>query len=145
MLLLPPIDQINDVTIYADTDLDYQFYGVPNVPRLRYGPDGKPVFEFLKYREDASRMADDPHASRGGGYIQFDTELVVPDAVAAQHDPNLARWYHGPPRRRQPHDGGALRSHAQPLPDVVALGGRRAVSLGNHGRPAVHEPGPDRA
>ena len=84
MLLLPPIDQINDVTIYADTDLDYQFYGIPNVPRLRYGPDGKWAFEFLKYREDAQRMADSPTASRGGGYIQFDTELVVPDAVAAQ-------------------------------------------------------------
>jgi hypothetical protein len=84
MLALPAIQQFGDVTVYADTDLDYRFYALPNVPRLRYGPDGKPVFEFLKYRFDPADVPDTPGAPKGGGYIQFDTQLVVPDDVKAK-------------------------------------------------------------
>ncbi len=74
MLLLPAYDQIGDVTIYRDSDREDVFYALPNVPRLRYGANGKPVFQFLKYREPVPLESGD----QGGGYVQFDTEFTIP-------------------------------------------------------------------
>jgi len=77
VLLIPSVDQFNDVTIYQDSAKDFVFYVMPNAPTLRKDSNGKNVFEFLKYREDASTVKEG--ASAGGGYIQFDCEFHVPD------------------------------------------------------------------
>ena len=76
MLLIPSIDQFEDVTIYQDSNKNYVFYVMPNTPTLRLGDNGKPVFQFLKYREAADTLKEG--SSRGGGYVQFDCEFHVP-------------------------------------------------------------------
>ncbi len=90
MLKVPAFKQYDGVTVYPDSDSDSVFYAIPDVPRLRYGSDGKPVFIFLKYREDASTIKDG--SSRGGGYVQFDCELSVPQAQLADITADLQDW-----------------------------------------------------
>lgn len=86
MLQLPAIKQYGDwATVYADGDLDYMFYAIPNLPRLRWFDDGTPAFLFLKFREAVQSNGTDPAAnSSGGGYVQFDCELSLTAAQAAQ-------------------------------------------------------------
>jgi hypothetical protein len=58
VLMTPQHDRIEDVAIFKDSDDDSVFYAIANAPRLRLGPDGKPVFTFLKYAEvDVARIA----------------------------------------------------------------------------------------
>lgn len=80
MLVIPQYDRIEDVTIFKDSDDESVFYAIANAPRLRIGPDGKPVFTFLKYAEVES--APDGTAL-AGGYVQFDTAFgLTPDQAA---------------------------------------------------------------
>ena len=73
MLTLPVYEQIGDITIYADHEKDYVFYPLPNIPTLRFGTDGKPIFTFLKYREASENLNET--TDRGGGYVQFDSQF----------------------------------------------------------------------
>ena len=79
MLQIPAIKQYDDwATVYADSDSDYTFYAIPNLPRLRWFDDGTPAFTFLKFREVVQSGGADPTpGSSGGGYIQFDCELSL--------------------------------------------------------------------
>src|SRR5688572_19750110 len=75
--MIPQYDRIEDVTIFKDSDSESTFYAIANAPRLRIGPDGKPVFTFLKYAE-----VDPGPDGKGvaGGYVQFDTAFgLTPD------------------------------------------------------------------
>lgn len=86
MLQLPAIAQYGDwATIYPDGDVDYMFYAIPNLPRLRWFSDGSPAFTFLKYKEAVQSGGTDPTArSLGGGYVQFDCELSLTKAQSDQ-------------------------------------------------------------
>ncbi|HAP98551.1 MAG TPA: hypothetical protein DCQ35_00630, partial [Rhodospirillum rubrum] len=81
MLIIPPHDRIDDITIYKDSDDPWMFYAIANIPRLRLGPDGKPVFTFLKYAE-----VDPGPDGKGvsGGYVQFDTAFGLTSDQAAR-------------------------------------------------------------
>lgn len=82
MLKIPAFQQFDGVTVYQDSDQDFVFYAIPDLPQLRYGDDGKPVFLFLKYRDAPGDVT--AGASRGGGYVQFDTVLAVSEARLTQ-------------------------------------------------------------
>jgi hypothetical protein len=72
------IDQelsIEGVTVYRDEVQRNTFYVLPNQPRFRLDDSGKPVFKFIKYRDPI----DKPDGSKGGGFVIFDSEFVVPE------------------------------------------------------------------
>ena len=48
---------------------------IPEQPRFRLDPNGMPVFKFLKYKFPIER----PDGLKGGGFLIFDVEFVVPD------------------------------------------------------------------
>jgi hypothetical protein len=74
-LLISNVQQIEGVTVYGD-DPDFSvFYLVPQAPRYRLNPNGTPAFKFLKYRFPIDR----PGAKKGGGFLLFDAEFVVPE------------------------------------------------------------------
>jgi hypothetical protein len=71
---------IEGVTVFADernaADPAHPiYYLLPEQPRFRLDADGKPVFRFIKYRTPIDR-AD---GKKGGGFVIFDVEFVVPD------------------------------------------------------------------
>src|SRR5215831_15081752 len=71
------IPGIDDVIAYGDSDSPFIFYLVSATPRFRIGPDGSPVFQFLKYREPVPREG----GRKGGGFLICDVEFSVPAAV----------------------------------------------------------------
>ncbi|HEY6351075.1 MAG TPA: hypothetical protein VI636_16855 [Candidatus Angelobacter sp.] len=68
------IPGVDDVIAYGDSESPFIFYLVSSTPRFRIGPDGSPVFQFLKYREPVPR--DD--GKKGGGFLICDVEFSVP-------------------------------------------------------------------
>lgn len=66
--------EVPEVTVWSDDKIESMFYVLPSSPRFRM-QDGKPVFKFIKYRLPIDR-AD---GRKGGGFVFFDTEIVVPD------------------------------------------------------------------
>ena len=72
------IDQelnVENVTVYRDEVQRNRFYVLPNQPRFRLDDNGKPVFKFIKYRDPVIH----PDGVKGGGFVIFDSEFVVPD------------------------------------------------------------------
>lgn len=72
------------VTVFQDDAQFWRFYCIPGFPTVRMDPNGKPVFQLIKYNlSDASRE-EDPTLPRGGGYMVFDSELKIkPEHEAA--------------------------------------------------------------
>lgn len=86
-LLIATQQRINGVNVFNDDQSPYRYYLIADQPRIRMRDDGTPAFRFLKYRNPIDR----PDGRRGGGFLVFDTELVVSDAqrqavVAALQD-----------------------------------------------------------
>src|SRR5262245_24352680 len=75
MLQIDKVQQIEGVTVYGDDTAFEVFYLLPQKPRYRLNPDGTPAFRFLKYRFPVDRQ----DGKRGGGYLLFDAEFVVPE------------------------------------------------------------------
>lgn len=65
---------VDDVIAYGDNESPFIFYLVSSTPRIRIGPDGSPVFQFLKYREPVPRDG----GKNGGGFLICDVEFSVP-------------------------------------------------------------------
>lgn len=74
MLQLDKVQTLFDVTVYGDDKSPNTFYLLANAPTLRLGPDGKPDFKFVKYR-DLRKDGDDVF----GGLVSFSTELSLPE------------------------------------------------------------------
>jgi hypothetical protein len=68
------LPEVPEVTVWEDDKVDYLFYVLPASPRFRI-QDGSPVFKFIKYRLPVDR----PDGKKGGGFVFFDSEIVVPD------------------------------------------------------------------
>jgi hypothetical protein len=64
------------ITAFDDDAAFNKFYLLPNEPRFRLDPNGNPVFKFIKYRFPVDREG----GKKGGGFIIFDVEFVVPEA-----------------------------------------------------------------
>lgn len=64
------------ITVFDDDLAFNKFYVLPNEPRYRLDANGNPVFKFIKYRFPVDR----PGGKKGGGFIIFDVEFVVPEA-----------------------------------------------------------------
>src|SRR3989454_1029084 len=71
------IPGIDDVIAYGDDASPFIFYLIASTPRFRIGPDGSPVFQFLKYREPVPREG----GKKGGGFLICDVEFSVPGAT----------------------------------------------------------------
>jgi hypothetical protein len=65
--------EVPDATIWSDDTEENLYYVLPKTPRVRLNAKGKPVFKFIKYRLPKDR-AD---GKKGGGFVFFDTEIVV--------------------------------------------------------------------
>ncbi|HLJ85262.1 MAG TPA: hypothetical protein VKZ53_00475 [Candidatus Angelobacter sp.] len=74
------IDGIDGVTAYRDSDSVSVFYLIASAPTFRIGPDGSPVFQFLKYREPVDR----PNGKKGGGFLICDVVVTIPAATVTQ-------------------------------------------------------------
>lgn len=107
MLQIDKVQQIAGVTIFGDADPNKfnVFYPLPQQPRYRVGPDGRLSFGFYKYRFPVDR----PDGSRGGGFLIFDVEFVVDEAVLEQIKQELAGQV----------QAEASRRNISPVPDVV--------------------------
>jgi len=68
--------EIEGITVFEDDTAFNRFSLLPNEPRYRLDPNGDPVFKFMEYRNPVDR--GDGH--KGGGFIIFDVEFVVPEA-----------------------------------------------------------------
>jgi hypothetical protein len=67
---------IEGLTVFGDDSARNKFYVMPNEPRFRVDSDTKkPVFSFIKYKLPVDR----PDGKKGGGFVVFDAEFVVPD------------------------------------------------------------------
>ncbi len=67
---------LEGMTVFGDSDRANVFYVLPNQPRFRIDADTKkPVFKFIKYKLPVDR----PDGKKGGGFVVFDCEFVVPD------------------------------------------------------------------
>src|SRR5689334_14680005 len=75
-LLIATQQRINGVNVFNDDQSPYRYHLVADQPRIRMREDGTPAFRFLKYRNPIDR----PDGRKGGGFLVFDTELVVSDA-----------------------------------------------------------------
>lgn len=75
MLLIPSIERVGKVTVYADDTLFYRFYPVADAPRLRTDDTGDPVFLLLSYALSDEDRAANPDLPSGGGYLSFDTSF----------------------------------------------------------------------
>lgn len=76
MLQIDKVQQIEGVTVYGDHENFNVFYPLPQQPRYRRDPEGKPSFAFYKYRFPV----DHPDGKKGGGFLLFDVEFVVDEA-----------------------------------------------------------------
>src|SRR4030095_3755261 len=74
MLKIDEVQEIEGMNVYPDDSQRHKFYIIPNAPRFRL-EKGKPVFEFIKYRNPVDR----PGGKKGGGFLIFDSEFVVPE------------------------------------------------------------------
>lgn len=74
MIRIDEVLVIEGVTVYRDETQRNLFYAIPNQPRFRLDDAGLPVFKFIKYRQPQDR----PDGSKGGGFVIFDSEFVVP-------------------------------------------------------------------
>lgn len=83
MLLIPSIDRVGKVTVYADDTLFYRFYPVADAPRLRMDDTGDPVFLLLSYALSDEDRAANPGLPSGGGYLSFDTSFEPTPAELA--------------------------------------------------------------
>lgn len=68
------LPQFDDISVYSDDVSDFAVYLLAATPRIRIGPDGSPVFQFLKYREPVPREG----GKKGGGFLICDVEFSVP-------------------------------------------------------------------
>ncbi|MET0789212.1 MAG: hypothetical protein ABWY33_08220 [Cellulomonas sp.] len=73
MQSIPVFDTIEGMTVFRDDDDFAHFYYLPRTLRIATGPDGKPMFTFLKYQFPVEHTGDE---EKGGGYLVFTTELV---------------------------------------------------------------------
>ena len=61
------------VTAFRDDKDDFAFYLMPNTPSFRFD-GGKPIFQYLKYRDDGNRPAGKENL---GGMAIFDVEFAL--------------------------------------------------------------------
>jgi hypothetical protein len=63
------------VTVYGDHEGLGTYYLLPQQARFRLDEKGEPVFKFIKYRFPVDRE----DGRKGGGFLIFDAEFVVPE------------------------------------------------------------------
>lgn len=76
MLRVDKVQLIEGVTVYGDDKQVNKFYLLPELPRYRRDDNGSPIFKFLKYRMPLDHGEG---KKKGGGYVFFDVEFVVPE------------------------------------------------------------------
>ena len=76
MLRIDLRHSLEGITAFDDDAVFNKFYLLPNEPRYRLDANGNPVIKFMKYRNPVDR---DEGKHKGGGFIIFDVEFVVPE------------------------------------------------------------------
>jgi hypothetical protein len=105
MLQIDKVQQIEGVTVYSDHEKINVFYPLPQQPRYRQDPQGRPSFAFYKYRYPVDR----PDGKKGGGFLLFDVEFVVDETKIPALTQALAAQVADEANRRG----------ITPVPDVV--------------------------
>jgi hypothetical protein len=80
MLVLPELPLGCASSVYADDTDPALFYVVPAVPRIRVDDQGRHALVFYKFRSVPPGRTD----ATGGGFLEFQTELVLDDAERTQ-------------------------------------------------------------
>ena len=83
MLKLPAFSSFKnpDVVAYQDDTQFWKFYLIPGNVSIRRDAKGNPVFLLIKFAFGDQDRAENKNLPRGGGYMVFDTELSLPNAV----------------------------------------------------------------
>ena len=105
MLQIDKVQLVDGVTVYGDHERFNVFYPLPQQPRYRRDPQGRPVFSFFKYKYPVDR----PGGKKGGGFLIFDVEFVVDEAKLASVTQKLQEQV----------DQEASRRRISPVPPVV--------------------------
>ncbi len=81
--LLSQFKVIEGYTAFHDDESPYKFYVLPAAARFRINAEnGRPVFQFLKYKNPMPRPPKKPGdlPSSGGGFVIFDVELAIDES-----------------------------------------------------------------
>ncbi len=121
MLLLPAIRKIQSLTVFADDEVWYRFYLVPEAPAIRKDENDKPVFLLVKYAFDDASRAQKPDLPTGGGYVSFDVAFTPSEAERSEAKKELQKWVDAEFARRKldPAFSGKPEYQAAKAPEVV--------------------------
>lgn len=121
MLLLPALRKIGSLTVFADDELWYRFYLVPEAPGVRLDENGKPVFLLVKYAFGDDARAADPSLPAGGGYMNFDVVFAPSAGEEADARRELQKWVDAEYLRRKsdPAFSGKPEVQGAKAPEVV--------------------------
>ena len=92
MLKLPAFRYFDDATVYQDDAEFNRFYIIPGFPSIRKDAGGFPVFLLVKYAFSDQSREEDEDLPRGGGYLNFDAELSIPDTRREEIKQELQVW-----------------------------------------------------
>jgi len=92
MLKIPSFRSINDVTVYQDDGVWYQFYLVANLPSIRLDKNNKPVFLLANYHISQQARDEDESLPRGGGFMNFDVQFAVSKSDRKTAKKELQDW-----------------------------------------------------
>lgn len=83
MLKVPAFSYFEDmrVTVYQDDTMFWKFYVIPDYISIRKDINGNRVFLLVKYAFGDQDREENPDLGRGGGYMAFDTEMSVEEAM----------------------------------------------------------------
>lgn len=88
MLAVPQYTQLDGIPIFRDDDPNKKghFYYIARRPQIVTGPDGKVMFDFLRFQLPPERSDQ-----LGGGYLSFTAKLTEPEDVIEGLKPRLAQ------------------------------------------------------
>lgn len=75
MLTFDSQENMNDLVVFSDDKAWDTFYILSKTPNFRLDSEGKPVFQFLKYRTEIDRSGE----FKAGGIAFFDVALQITD------------------------------------------------------------------
>ena len=80
------------VTIFQDDAQFWRFYLIPGFPTVRFDPNNNPVFLLIKYKFSDQSREENPQLPRGGGFMVFDSELMVKAEQRTEIEKELQEW-----------------------------------------------------
>ncbi|MEA5451778.1 peptidase inhibitor family I36 protein [Leptolyngbya sp. CCNP1308] len=122
MLKIPSFRKIDDVTVYQDDTVWYQFCLIPSLPTISRDRDGNPVFLLTTFQTTEQDDSGSQNASVGGGFMNLDVQFAVDEATTAAARAELQQWVNEEYARRcSDPQYASLADYKSPTPPSVIL------------------------